>query len=145
MNTHEALIDEITWNRVQVILKKNKKSAKPKLKKDKTIPLFSGKVKCADCNALMSYTYSKSYEYKSYYKYRCSTYNNQGKTACSYHSILEDELKAIVLLEIQKFSNIVLTNEDEMIRRLIDLNSNLKLRNNSQIERRYEIQTRTKK
>ena len=134
-DTHESLIDEITWNRVQVILKRNKRSAKPKLKKDKTIALFSGKARCEDCDAVMSYTYSKNSEYKPYHKYRCSTYNNQGKTACSYHAILEDELKAIVLIEIQKFSKIASVYADEMLKRLIDINCNFKLKSNNLIEK----------
>lgn len=134
-DTHEPLIDEITWNRVQAILKRNKQSAKPRLKDDKTIALFSGKVRCTDCQALMTYTYSRNTVYKPYYKYRCSTYSNQGKTACSYHAILEDELKAIVLNEIQKFSKIASIHEDEMIKNLIDINSNIKLKNNSFLEK----------
>ncbi len=134
-NTHEPIIDEITWNRVQTILKRNKRSAKPRLRDDKTVALFSGKVRCADCQAVMTYTYSKNTVYKPYYKYRCSTYSNQGKTACSYHAILDDELKAIVLAEIHKFSNIASIYEDELLKKLIDINSNIKLKNNSFLEK----------
>jgi hypothetical protein len=134
-NTHEPIIDEITWNRVQNILKRNKRSAKPRLRDDKTVALFSGKVRCADCQAVMTYTYSKNTVYKPYYKYRCSTYSNQGKTACSYHAILEDELGAIVLAEIQKFSKIASCYEDELLKKLIDINSRIKLKNNSFIEK----------
>lgn len=141
-DTHEPLIDEITWNRVQTILKRNKRSAKPRLRDDKTIALFSGKVRCADCQALMTYTYSKNTVYKSYYKYRCSTYSNQGKTACSYHAILEDELKAIVLTEIQKFSKIAVIHEDEMLKKLIGINSNIKLKNNSFLEKQIRRTSR---
>ena len=135
-DTHEPIIDEITWERVQSILKRNKRSAKPRLRDDKTIALFSGKVRCAACHALMTYTYSRNTEYKPYYKYRCSTYSNQGKTACSYHAILEDELKAIVLSEIQKFSKVVSFYEDEMLEKLIDINSNINLKNNSFLEKK---------
>jgi len=134
-STHEPLIDEITWNRVQTILKRNKRSAKPRLRDDQTIALFSGKVRCADCQALMTYTYSKNTVYKPYYKYRCSTYSNQGKTACSYHAILEDELKAIILTEIQKFSQIAAIHKDVMLKKLISINSNIKLQSNSLLER----------
>jgi seryl-tRNA synthetase len=83
----------------------------------------------------MTYTYSRNTEYRPYYKYRCSTYSNQGKTACSYHAILEDELKAIVLSEIQKFSKVVSFYEDEMLEKLININSNIKLKNNSFLEK----------
>jgi site-specific DNA recombinase len=134
-DTHEPIIDELTWDRVHTILKRNKSSAKPRLRGDKTIALFSGKVRCADCQAVMTYTYSKNTVYKAYYKYRCSTYSNQGKTACSYHAILEDELETIVLAEIQKFSKIASCYEDELMKKLIDINSNIKLKNNSFLEK----------
>ncbi len=134
-NIHEPIIDEITWNRVQTILKRNKRSAKPRLRDDKTVSLFSGKVRCADCQAVMTYTYSKNTVYKPYYKYRCSTYSNQGKAACSYHAILDDELKAIVMAEIQKFSKIASCYEDELLKKLIYINSNIKLKNNSFLEK----------
>lgn len=83
----------------------------------------------------MTYTYSNNTVYKPYYKYRCSTYSNQGKTACSYHAILEDELKAIVLIEIQKFSKIASFKKNELLEKLIGINSNIKLKNNSLLER----------
>ena len=83
----------------------------------------------------MTYTFSKNTVYKPYYKYRCSTYSNQSKTACSYHAILDDELKAIVLSEIQKFSKIASCYEDEPLKKLIDINSNIKLKNNSFLEK----------
>ena len=134
-NTHEPIIDEITWDRVQAVLKRNKRRSTPTLRDDMTIALFSGKVRCADCQAVMTYTYSKNTVYKPYYKYRCSTYSNQGKTACSYHAILEDELYAIVLSEIQKFSKIASMYEDELLKKLIDINSDIKLKNNSFLEK----------
>lgn len=137
-NTHEAIIDEVTWTRVQDLLQQNKSNRKAKTVKseDKKLPaLFAGKLKCADCKAVMHYTSSKSGNYKTYYKYRCSTYTNQGKTACSFHSIREDELTLIVLNDIHRLSEIISTNSDEMLKALLDLNSRTKLNSNAQLEK----------
>lgn len=138
-NTHEAIINEITWARVQDLLRLNKTNRKPKPIKsneNKEPALFAGKLKCVDCKAVMSYTYSKSYDYKKYYKYRCSTYTNQGKTACSFHSIMDDEIKAIVLNDVCKISELAVANSDDMLSLLLELNSRTKLDNYSILERK---------
>lgn len=44
-------------------------------------------------------------------------------------------MKAIVLTEIQKFSKIASFNEGEMLKKLIGINSNIKLQSNSLLER----------
>ena len=137
-NTHEPLIDEVTWARVQEQLELNKRNQKAKTVKstDNKLPaLFAGKLKCADCKAVMHFTSSKSGKYKTYYKYRCSTYTNQGKTACSFHSIREDELTAIVLNDIKKLSHLINTNNDEMLQLLLDLNGRTRQNNNAQLEK----------
>ena len=135
-NTHDPLIDEITWAKAQEIFSRNKRKIKPKLKADKTVALFSNKLICADCGAVMTYTYSKNGNYKAYYKYRCSTYNNQGKSACSYHSIREDELEIIVLNEMRKFSKIAVSHTDKLVSKLIEINNKIKNKSNEHIERK---------
>ncbi len=137
-NTHEPTIDEVTWTRVQEQLELNKRNQKAKTVKstDNNLPaLFAGKLKCADCKAVMHFTSSKSGKYKTYYKYRCSTYTNQGKTACSFHSIREDELTAIVLNDIRKLSQLIDTNNDEMLQLLLELNDRTKQNSNAQLEK----------
>jgi len=128
-NTHEPIIDEVTWARVQELLLQNKSNSKAKTvrSEDNKLPaLFAGKLRCADCKAVMHYTSSKSGKYKTYYKYRCSTYTNQGKTACGFNSIREDELNALVLNDIRRLSELIRTNSDEMLQVLLELNSRTK-------------------
>ena len=140
-NTHEPIIDEVTWARVQELLLQNKGNRKAKTiqSKDNKLPaLFAGKLRCADCKAVMHYTSSKSGKYKTYYKYRCSTYTNQGKTACSFHSIREDELTAIVLNDIRRLSEIITTNSNEMLQVLLELNSRTKLNSNAQLDKQIQ-------
>ncbi len=140
-DTHEPLIDEVTWARVQEQLELNKRNQKAKTVKstDNKLPaLFAGKLKCADCKAIMHFTSSKSGNYKTYYKYRCSTYTNQGKTACSFHSIREDELSAIVLNDIRKLSQLIDTNSDEMLQLLLELNGRTRQNSNAQLDKQIK-------
>jgi len=137
-NTHEPIIDEVTWARVQGRLLQNKSNSKARTVKsenNKLPALFAGKLKCADCKAFMHYTSSKSGKYKTYYKYRCSTYTNQGKTACSFHSIREDELTAIVLNDIRQLSQIIQTNSDEMLQILLELSSRTKQNGHAKLDK----------
>jgi len=134
-NTHEPLIDEITWNRVQAIMKDNKRKTHARPKKDGTFSLFARKVFCADCGAKMIFHRSKNGKYKEYPRYRCSTYTNQGKDACSFNMIREDELAALVLSEIKKFSYIANNYADNILDKLMQVNRQLKAGNNNLLEK----------
>ena len=137
-NTHEPIIDEVTWARVQELLLQNKSNSKAKTvrSEDNKLPaLFAGKLRCADCKAVMHYTFSRSGNYKTYYKYRCSTYTNQGKTACSFHSIREDELTALVLNDIRRLSEIICTKSDEMLQVLLELNDRTKQNGHARLDK----------
>ena len=136
-NTHEPLIDEVTWSRVQSIISQNKRRTKPRLKKDGTISLFSAKVFCADCDSKMTYQLVKI-ETGEYPRYRCSTYSNQGKSACSFHAINEPELEAIVLSEIQKFSSIAVNYADALLEKLLEINDRMKSRSGMLIEKQLQ-------
>lgn len=137
-NTHEPIIDEVTWARVQELLLQNKSNSKAKTvrSEDNKLPaLFAGKLRCADCKAVMHYTFSKSGNYKTYYKYRCSTYTNQGKTACGFNSIREDELTMLVLNDIRRLSELIRTNGDEMLQVLLELNSRTKQNGQARLDK----------
>ena len=136
-NTHEPLIDEVTWNRVQIIISQNKRGTKPRLKKDSTVSLFSAKVFCADCGAKMTFQQVKN-KSGEYARYRCSTYNNQGKTACSFHAISEAELVIIVLNEIQKYSSIAVNYADALLEKLLEINDRMKSRSGMLIEKQLQ-------
>ncbi len=93
-NTHEAIIDRETFDKVQGLLKRDTRTA-PKSKK---LYLFSGFLKCADCGRAMSRIASKGI----YVYYQCGTYKSLSKKACTMHSIKSDRLEAGVLFAIQQ-------------------------------------------
>lgn len=86
-NTHSPIIDKITFNKVQNIIKTKNKP----LKKTGTIHTFSGKVYCLNCNTKMRKKNSSKHTYLE-----CTNTHCQNKT------IRYDILEGIILNEINK-------------------------------------------
>lgn len=92
-NTHEPIIDPETFAKAQSLHQRDTRVSP----KHKTVSLFSGFLRCADCKKAMTRKASKNFAY-----YSCSTYSRKSKTACTKHTIREDVLEKAVLLAIQK-------------------------------------------
>ena len=92
-NTHEAIIDRDTFDKVQRLLLRDTRTA-PQQKK---LYLFSGFLKCADCGKSMSRSQVRNGVY-----YYCRTYKDQSKYACTKHTIKHERLEAGVLYAIQQ-------------------------------------------
>lgn len=100
-NTHEAIIDRETFDKVQSLLKRDTRTAP----KQKQLYLFSGFLKCADCGRAMSRIASKGV----YVYYQCGTYKSLSKTACTMHSIKNTRLEVGVLFAIQQQVHLAVT------------------------------------
>lgn len=92
-NTHEAIVDRETFEKAQRLLLRNTRTGP----RQKSLYLFSGFLKCADCGKSM--TRSKVGNVVYYY---CRTYKDQSKKACTKHTIRHDRLEAAVLCAIQR-------------------------------------------
>ncbi len=93
LNTHEAIIDEETYNKVQVAMKERTKP----MKTTGIVHIFSGKVFCLECKHYMRKKNSTKHEYLV-----CSG-NRDGYDDCiNKSSIRYDVLKKIVLEAINK-------------------------------------------
>lgn len=92
-NTHEAIIERDTFDKVQRLLLRDTRTAPQK----KQIYLFSGFLRCADCGKAM--TRSKVGGTVYYY---CRTYKDQSKSACTKHTIRHNRLEVAVLYAIQQ-------------------------------------------
>ena len=92
-NTHEAIIDRDTFDKVQRLLLRDTRTAPQK----KQIYLLSGFLRCADCGKAM--TRSKVGGTVYYY---CRTYKDQSKSACTKHTIKHNRLEAAVLYAVQQ-------------------------------------------
>lgn len=91
-NTHEAIIKREVFEKAQELLKLNTRTAP----QQKQLYLFSGFLRCGDCGKAMARSEVKGNVY-----YRCTTYANQSKTACTIHTIKHHKLEAGVLYAVQ--------------------------------------------
>ena len=88
-NTHEAIVEEAVFERVQELRANKRRPTKAERQ-----GLFSGLVYCADCGSKLHFATCKSFN-GSQDHYRCAKYkSNTG--SCTAHFIREETLKAIV-------------------------------------------------
>ena len=119
-NTHEAIITDELWDRVQTL---SDKRHKPRKDKDGETTLYSGLLVCADCgfklrSQIQRGKYQNGNEYKRFY-YLCGNYGRSGKTACTIHSISEYALTELVTEHIRKHARLVEQNEEHIIEAIL--------------------------
>lgn len=105
-NTHMPIIEQSLFDKA---ITQQEKRHRPQ-KNTHKIDLFSGFLKCADCNMRMHYRRhdKNTVAGKKVYKYyACSTYTMQSKEACTNHNIKYEVLQEAVLLAIQNQIKIV--------------------------------------
>lgn len=105
-NTHEAIIDVDTWERVQE-LRKNKRRPTRTGKSN----MFSGIAYCADCGQKLYYCTSKYFESRQDH-FVCST-SRKGKGECSTHFIRATILEQGVLAHLKYVIGTVASYENQ--------------------------------
>lgn len=104
-DTHDAIIDKDTWNKVQHLLQRQHRD----LGLTKNNSIFAGFLRCGDCGRAMA---KKSFRRKSgmeYYFY-CGTYQRHGKKYCAPHTIPSRVLEQIVLRDLK----LIVQNIDDL-------------------------------
>ena len=94
-NTHKAIVDEETFERVQELRRNKRRPAKT----GKT-NLFSGVAYCADCGEKMYYCTTQNFEERQDH-FVCSTSRKKGKDVCGTHFIRAVVLEKGVLRFLQ--------------------------------------------
>ena len=108
-DTHEAIIEEDVFERVQAIRQKRHRRTKTGIS-----TMFSGLVYCADCGARMHYN-AKGNGREDQAFFECSTYHKR-KGDCSGHYIREAVLSQMVLKHIQAVTGFILFHENHFRR-----------------------------
>ena len=106
-NTHKAIIDADTWQRVQE-LRKNKRRPTRTGKTN----MFSGIVRCADCGEKLYYCTSKNFEARQDH-FVCSTSRLKGKEVCATHFIRAVVLEQGVLAHMRMTVACVANHEEQ--------------------------------
>ena len=151
-DTHEAIIDQDTWD----IARKIRMKKKPRVANGTYSHRLSGLVYCADCGARMGFASPEAKHSGKHYDsdsaFQCGNYRNQNGE-CVSHFVKTSVLEAVILQAIQTVSKYVLENEAEFIDQLKALwNENqAKTANNGQQElaearkRMYELDAKIQK
>ena len=112
-NTHEALIDEETFELAQKRI-----ATKTRPTKNDEIDLFSGLLFCGDCGYKM-YAVRGAGTLERKHAYTCGNYRNRARNDfnCTTHYIRKSVLKELVLADLQRVLSYVKQHEDEFIRK----------------------------
>lgn len=105
-DTHEAIIDEDTWETAQKLLKQ--RYVEPDLVTNMNV--FAGHLRCADCGQTMakvSYPKAGGKEHR----FCCGLYKRSGKDHCTQHMIPYEVLKGIVLEDVRQ---LILSMENQL-------------------------------
>ena len=139
--THEAIIDEESFNAVQNILKKNKS-----FKGTKHDYLFKGLLFCSECGARLNITYS-NYALKKYGEYRyttiCYSYSRLYSDICTRHSNSIPELEEVLIKHIKEVCSRYIN--ENLRDELIDMAKKQKQLELKQISNEKRLETISKK
>lgn len=107
-DTHEALIDEDTYETVQRI-----RQSKRKQTDMGEMSVFSGIVYCADCGKKMYLCRCSKSTQKEYFN--CSTYRKKSKSLCTSHQITVEAVEHIILTDLQRVLGMAKDNEKQFV------------------------------
>ena len=104
-NTHEAMVDEETWEIVREI-RAHKRRRTNMDEQD----MFSGLVYCTDCGSTMTLCRAHTMSESQYY-FTCQNHRKNGKNVCSPHFIRENTLASVVLNDLRWITHFARQNE----------------------------------
>ncbi len=122
-NTHEPIIEQALFDRVQEINRVAAAAAKGNQNKYDYLPkeenLYGKKLTCADCGAVMKLMRSFSRKRdKAYFTFKCPTYEEHGSRACNPKRIRKADLDEVVLSAIRAQLELFLDMQETLHRLL---------------------------
>lgn len=113
LGVHDHIIDRATWEKVQAMHGTRKR--KPKITNERSI--FSGILKCSDCDSNLNYHFNQGNRDIKYFNCRN---NNSGRGNCpSTHYIRLDFLEQVVLKEFHRLARFADKYEDDFVKAII--------------------------
>lgn len=102
-DTHEAIIDRDTFEKVRQLLGQNTRQTNLK----QNVHIFAGLIKCGDCNRAMA-----KIKRQGKVTFVCGSYNRYGTSQCSSHYIREEVLNQIILDDLNRILSYIKSLED---------------------------------
>ena len=97
----EPIIDREIWNDTQVRLQENDPLKHLRCKKQETVAVLKGVLRCGHCGCAMGPTYTKR-KYRKYLYYLCIADSKRAKHTCPVGRVAASEIEEIVLAQVQK-------------------------------------------
>ena len=118
-NTHEALIDEETFDLAQKRLANRHRCTRVD-----EVDIFSGLMFCADCGYKL-YLIRGAGTPERKHAYTCGNYRNRARNdfVCTTHYIRKNVVKELVLADLQRVLSYVRNNEDDFIQTTTECNA----------------------
>ena len=139
-NTHEPIISQELWDKVQERLKSRAHGRK--MRTGMTHPL-SGFLYCADCGSKlkMGYVWHK---YKNYYTYNfdCGKLKRYGKSFCFSHYIRANVLEELVLGDIREMAKRIVLDEKSIREEYVRHNAELKDQSIKSIKKELQLKNK---
>lgn len=107
-NTHEAIIDEVTFETVQKI-----RNGRRRWTPMGEMPMLSSMVYCADCGSKLYQVRGRSLPQSEYMV--CATYRKKGKHICASHQIRNSVIEQLLLADLQKVTAFAREHEVEFV------------------------------
>jgi len=109
-NTHEQIIDTVTWERAQRL----REATKRKYTKMGEMGPLNGLLYCSDCGKRLRISRQTNEKYQYYL---CPTYmaSHTGQRMCTTHTASRDTIERLVLGEIQSISSFTRKRESEFV------------------------------
>lgn len=135
-NTHEAIIDEGTWETVQKI-----RDGKRRPSRLGEMGMLSGMMFCADCGAKLYQVRGKGWTHDKEY-FVCATYRKK-KGMCSSHQIRNVVVEQLLLEDLRRVTSFAKDHEQEFIRIVMNNSEKELAKELRQSQKEYEqAQTR---
>ena len=135
-NTHDALIDQSTFDIVQKIRQGRRRPTKMG-----EMPMFSGLLFCGDCGSKMSF-HRKVDQPEEKHNFVCSEYRHNTKS-CSMHYIRNVVVEKIALKNLREVISYVSSHEIEFVQMVVDTDLKTKNKELTKKKKRLtEIQNR---
>lgn len=96
-NTHEAIIDKETWEKVQSLLKHRTRN----VDLNTNVGIFAGFLKCGDCGRSLVKKNGMSGHGEGSINYYCGTYVRSGRQYCTQHLMPHKILQKIILEDLR--------------------------------------------
>ena len=136
LNVHEAIIDRLTWEKVQA-LQKGTRRKKPTVTQEPSV--FSGLLKCPECGGNLNFHFNQNNHDIKFFS--CQNHNSGYRKCSKTHYIRLDFLEQVVLYEVKRLACFASEYENDFIKAMIGCSA--KVAENGRIRKQWELDALT--